>query len=226
MARGQLNLKTKRLESRPGIVAVISSPSGAGKTTICRQLVKKYSGYRYSISATARPPRKNEKNGVDYVFMSDAEFVKAARSKAFIESARYLNHWYGTPKRPLLEAIDRGDIMLLDIDVQGAAIIRRAMPHAVTIFVLPPSLRELKRRLLGRKTEDPIVARRRLAKALSEIKSWNSYDYVIINEKIGTAVKQIHNILTAESNKTVRLCDKKYWKKSLAKLLGLTGTRR
>ena len=158
--------------------------------------------------------------------MTEEQFVKANRAKMFIESARYLDHLYGTPKRPLLEAISRGEIMLLDIDVQGAAIIKKTMPDAVTLFVLPPSLPELKRRLLGRKTEDPIAAKNRLARAVSEIKCWTSYDYVVVNEKLPDVIGEIHDILTAERSKTRRLGDKKYWKNSLARLLGLIGTRR
>jgi len=211
---------------RPGLAVVISSPSGTGKTTICLNLIKKHQDFQYSISATTRPPRKNERNGIDYYFLTSSEFLKAKKAGKFIESARYLDNWYGTPLEPLHNNIARGKVTLLDIDIQGGKSIKKQLPEAVAIFLIPPSLTELKKRLKKRRTENLETRKKRFDIAMTELKSWSSYDYVVVNDNLDTAVNEISMIINAERYKTTRLTDKMYWNKSLVKLLGLSGTGR
>jgi guanylate kinase len=211
---------------KPGLTVVISSPSGTGKTTICHRLIKDYDDYQFSVSATTRMPRGREKNGVDYYFMAEDNFLKAKADGKFIETARYLDHWYGTPLEPLKRAMDKGKIILLDIDIQGGKSIKRAIPGAVTIFLVPPGLTVLKKRLKGRKTEDLLSIKKRLTMSIKEICVWPKYDYLVVNDNLEQAVTDVNRIVCAERLKTSRLADRKYWKKSLIKLLGLNGNRR
>ena len=207
---------------KPGLAVVISSPSGTGKTTICHQLIERFHNYQYSISATTRPPRGNEQNGVDYIFMPPAEFQKAKENKEFIETAEYVGHWYGTPKKPLVEAIENGKIILLDIDIQGGRSIKQTLPEAITIFLIPPDLHELEMRLRGRRTEDDTSIKKRLQRAAEELKVWNEYDFVVVNDELSRAVEAVANIVRVEQMKTMRLNNKKYWGKNLSDLLGLS----
>jgi guanylate kinase len=207
---------------KPGLAVVISSPSGTGKTTICHQLIEHYDDYQYSISATTRPPRNTEKNGRDYIFLSEKEFLEAKDHDDFIETAKYIDNWYGTPRKPLEQAIGAGRIVLLDIDVQGGESIRKALPDAVTIFLIPPSFTELERRLTNRKTENKEAITKRLIKAREELRAWNDYEYIVVNDELGRAVDEVNCIIRSEQKKTKRLRDKKYWQKTLGELLGLS----
>lgn len=200
---------------------VISSPSGTGKTTICHELIANCDDYVYSISATTRTPRGQEKNGVDYIFMTVDEFLKARQDDEFIETAQYLDNWYGTPKKPLMEAIDKGKIVLLDIDIQGGRSIIDALKEPVTIFLIPPDLKELERRLTDRKTDNPESIKKRLNKAIEELKAWNEYKYIVVNDDLGQAVEAVHNIINVERMKSKRLADGKFWNNSIKKFLGL-----
>ena len=212
--------------TKPGIILVISSPSGTGKTTICHKLIDEYENYQYSISATTRKPRGQEKHGVDYFFMTEEEFLKARQAGEFIETAQYLDQWYGTPLKPALEAVDQGKTILLDIDIQGGRAIKNQLPQAVTIFLLPPSLPELERRLTERRTEAPELIKKRLVKASEELRCWTEYDYAVVNDVLDDATREINNIVGAEKSRTSRLTNKRYWKKTLIELLGLDGNRR
>ncbi|MCP4581562.1 MAG: guanylate kinase [candidate division Zixibacteria bacterium] len=211
---------------KPGLAVVISSPSGTGKTTICHRLIGDYGDYQFSVSATTRQPRGEEKDGVDYYFMAEDEFLKSRTSGKFIETAQYLNCWYGTPLAPLEKAVDQGKIILLDIDVQGGKSIKDVLPQAVMIFLVPPGAAELEKRLSGRKTEDQSRIKKRLDMSIKELGVWIEYDYIIVNDDLDRAVSDVHEIIKAERHKTSRLADKKYWKKSLIELLGLNGNRR
>jgi len=211
---------------KPGLTVVLSSPSGTGKTTICHRLIKDYDDYQFSISATTRLPRGQEKDGVDYCFMTEAAFLKARADGKFIETAQYLDHWYGTPLDPLKRAMDKGKVILLDIDIQGGGSIKRALPDAVAIFLVPPSSAELGKRLKGRKTENLLSIKKRLSMAIEELRVWPEYDYLVVNDNLKQAVTDVHRIVCAERLKTGRLADRRYWKKSLIKLLGLNGNRR
>lgn len=196
---------------QPGLVVVISSPSGAGKTTVCRRLVHKFKDYQFSISATTRKPRREEKDGVDYIFVTEDKFLKLRRAGFFIETAKYLGSWYGTPRAPLEKAVQRGKVMLLAIDVRGGKSIKRALKDAVLIFLAPPNLSELKKRLRNRHTEAPLSQEKRLNVAVKELKSMRSYDYVVINDVLKSAVEKIHWIIEAERHKVERLTGKKIW---------------
>lgn len=206
---------------KPGLTVVISSPSGTGKTTICRKLLEKHDDFQFSISATTRPSRGTERNGIDYYFMTDKEFNKNKKARNFIETAKYLSHWYGTPIKQLQETIASGKVVLLDIDVQGGKSIKKRMPDAVTIFIVPPSLTELKQRLKNRLTETTEAQKKRIQTATKELKYWTGYDYIMVNDDLNSAVEQISMIINTERLKTGRLANKQYWKKSLIKLLGL-----
>lgn len=211
---------------KPGLVVVISSPSGTGKTTVCRRLIKKYRDYQFSISATTRSPRRTEKDSVDYFFMTTEEFLKSKKAGMFVETARYLKHWYGTPIAPLEKTVSQGKVVLLDIDIQGGKSIKKIMPNAVSIFLIPPSLTELKKRLKGRHTEKLSSLRMRLKIAVTELNSWSSYDYIVVNDDLKSAVKEVHLVIEAERHKAWRLADKKYWEKSMVRLLGLSQVHR
>jgi guanylate kinase len=211
---------------KPGMTVVVSSPSGTGKTTICHRLIADYDDYQYSISATSRQPRGDEKDGIDYYFMTEDDFLKSRADGNFIETAQYLDCWYGTPIKPLKEAVDQGKIILLDIDVQGGRSIKQALPQAVTIFLVPPSTAELEKRLAGRNTEDQTRIKKRLDMSIKELAVWNEYDYIVVNDDLDRAVDEVNQIVSAERRKTSRLGDKRYWKKTLIQLLGLNGNRR
>jgi len=206
---------------KPGLAVVISSPSGTGKTTICRKLLEKHDDFQFSVSATTRPARQNERDGIDYFFMTENDFSRNKKAGNFIETAKYLNHWYGTPIKQLKETIAYGKVVLLDIDIQGGKSIKKIMPDAVAVFLMPPSMTELKRRLKKRLTETTEAQKKRIETAAEELKSWTEYDYITVNNNLNAAVEQISMIIKTERLKTKRLNDKQYWKKSLIKLLGL-----
>lgn len=206
---------------KPGLAVVISSPSGTGKTTICHALIKKHPDYEFSVSATSRKRRGQETNGVDYWFLSRNKFVENKKRGQFIETTNYLGEFYGTPRKPLERAIDNGQVMLLDIDIRGGLSIKKAVPRGVTIFIVPPSYRELEKRLIGRKTDSPAAQKKRLQEAWNELAKWNKYDYVVINDNLKRAVLEVEMIIEAERKKTCRLGKKKFWPKSLIIPLGL-----
>ncbi len=206
---------------KPGLAIVISSPSGTGKTTICRRLVRIHRDYQFSISATTRPPRGKERHGHDYYFYSRDDFLRAKKAGLLFETTSYLGNYYGTPKEPLLKAISQGRVMLLDIDIPGGIAVKKQLPDAVTIFLVPPDMRELGRRLIKRRTETTAALNARLKMAVSELKRWNHYDYVVVNDDLKTAVRQVETIIEAERLKTKRKNDRRYWDRKLASMLGL-----
>ncbi len=178
-----------------GKIIIISSPSGGGKTTICRELRKRDRSWKFSISCTTRPMREGEVDGREYYFISQKEFLKRRRGGFFAESARVHLHYYGTPKKPLEKAIAEDDIILLDVDVKGAASIKKKYPQSLSIFILPPSEAELKRRLKRRGTETREQVRLRLQNAIAEMKKFNRFDYVIINKDINEAVSAADHMI-------------------------------
>ncbi len=206
---------------KPGLAIVISSPSGTGKTTICRRLVRKHRDYRFSISATTRSPRGKERHGYDYYFYSKKDFLKAKRTGRLFETTNYLGNLYGTPKKPLLKAISQGRVILLDIDIPGGLAVKKQLPEAVTIFLVPPNMKELRRRLTMRRTETAAALKARLKSAAGELKRWNRYDYVVVNDDLKTAVRQVEAIIEAERLKSKRKGDSRYWNRKLALMLGL-----
>ncbi len=194
-------------ESRgSGLLFVLSAPSGAGKTTICKAILDFFTDIRQSVSHTTRLPRRGEEDGVDYHFVSGAQFQEMIDAGAFVEWAEVYGNRYGTSWAGLEGLRAHGLDVILDIDTQGAANIRRRFPSAISIFVLPPSLEALAERLRGRGTERGSVLEQRLAKARSVIPEASSFDYVIVNDDVSRAVSELRAIIQAERARTrVRL---------------------
>ncbi|ACI21848.1 guanylate kinase [Thermodesulfovibrio yellowstonii] len=189
---------------KKGIIFVISAPSGTGKTTLCERLLKILPDLKMSISHTTRQPRPYEKNGVDYFFVDKKNFEKMIVNDEFIEWAEVYGNFYGTSKKVIFDLIKNGYDILLDIDTQGAKNIRKLYPDSVLIFILPPSLKELEKRLLLR-NEDKDIIDKRLSKASQEISQYKFYDYVVINDSIERALNDLLCIIYAERLKTKRI---------------------
>jgi guanylate kinase len=190
---------------RRGLMLVLSSPSGAGKTTLSRQLLENDSHIQLSVSCTTREKRPGEKDGVDYKFIDTATFRSMIDRGEFLEHARVFDHYYGTPQPPVEEALGGGRDMLFDIDWQGTQQLKeKGRTDLVTVFILPPSTRDLERRLISRAQDAPDVVARRMAKAADEMSHWAEYDYAIINRDIATSLIQLKSILTAERLKRDR----------------------
>jgi guanylate kinase len=191
---------------RRGLMLVLSSPSGAGKTTLSRALLEGDANITLSVSATTRPKRPNETDGRDYHFVSPEKFAQMIAKDEFFEHATVFNNSYGTPKQPVLSALGRGRDVLFDIDWQGTQQMKeRAREDLVSIFILPPSHDELERRLKTRAQDSDEVVAGRMAKAASEISHWPEYDYVIVNEDMSRALLQVKSILEAERARRTRL---------------------
>ncbi|MDB5489350.1 MAG: Guanylate kinase [Reyranella sp.] len=190
---------------RRGLMLVLSSPSGAGKTTLSRQLLENDSHIQLSVSCTTRGKRPGEKDGVDYRFIDTATFQGMIERGEFLEHARVFDHYYGTPSPPVEDALSDGRDMLFDIDWQGTQQLKeKGREDLVTVFILPPSTRDLERRLVTRAQDSPEVVQKRMAKAADEMSHWPEYDYVIINRDIATSLTQLKSILTAERLKRER----------------------
>jgi len=191
---------------RRGLMLVLSSPSGAGKTTLSRELLQSDNGIVISVSATTRARRPNEVDGRDYHFVSPEKFSAMVKSDEFFEHATVFEHRYGTPKQPVMAALAAGRDVLFDIDWQGTQQLKeRAREDLVSVFVLPPSHDELERRLKTRAQDSDDVVARRMAKAASEISHWPEYDYVVLNRDIARALAQVKAILEAERARRTRL---------------------
>jgi guanylate kinase len=190
---------------RRGLLIVLSSPSGAGKSTISRMLLDADGEVTMSVSATTRPKRPGERNGVDYHFVEDSEFDRMIDANEFVEWAHVFGYRYGTPKAPVKQALRRGQDILFDIDWQGA---RQLEPdfgeHLVTIFLLPPSMTELEHRLHARGTDSEAVIADRMRRAADEIDHWAEYEYVLVNRDMDDCVAQVRAIVSAERSKRVR----------------------
>lgn len=188
---------------RRGIVFVLSAPSGTGKTTLTHRLLRRVPGIRFSISCTTRAPRPGERNGVDYHFVSPGRFARLRKRGEFLEWAKVDGAAYGTSRRLLERHLERGEDVLLDIDTQGAAQVRRKIPGSVLIFVLPPGPMALRRRLRRRGT-DPVVVARRLGLARREITRCRKYDYLVLNDRLERAFRDLEAIIRAERSRTRR----------------------
>lgn len=183
------------MEGSPGYrPVVLSAPSGAGKTTIAKALVEGEEDFSFSVSATTRTPRSYEVHGEDYWFISREEFSRKVEAGEFAEWAEVHGDYYGTPKQSLLEAGRRGRHVVLDIDVQGARQIREAVPEALLLFILPPSVDVLFHRLTGRGTEEEETLRRRLNTALQELKAAEAFDFFVINEDLDAAIREVRDL--------------------------------
>jgi len=196
---------TDATRQRRGLLIVLSSPSGAGKTTISRMLLDADREIAMSVSATTRPKRPGEVEGRDYYFVDDAEFDRMVAASEFVEWANVFGYRYGTPKAPVKQALREGHDILFDIDWQGA---RQLEPdfgeHLVTIFLLPPSMAELEGRLRARGTDSDEVIADRMRRASDEISHWAEYEYVLVNEDMDDCLTQVRAVVTAERSKRIR----------------------
>jgi len=191
--------------TRRGVMLVLSSPSGAGKTTLSRLLLESDPGIVMSVSATTRGKRRNEIEGRDYFFVDDYAFDQLTKANDFLEHAQVFGHRYGTPKQPVMEALEAGKDVLFDIDWQGTQQLKQqARDDVVSIFVLPPARGELERRLRSRALDDEQVVANRMAKANDEISHWPEYDYVIVNDDVDRALARIKEIVGAERSRRTR----------------------
>ena len=181
-----------------GLLVIVSSPSGAGKTTLCNRLIRDFSELRFSVSYTTRAPRPGEKDGVDYHFVDAETFERMAAAGDFAEHAHVHGNRYGTPRSAVAEALEGGRDVLFDIDWQGGEQLRARFPDdAVMIWVLPPSLRVLEQRLRGRATDAPAVIDRRLETAKQELEHYGSYDYIVVNDDLERAYQSVRSIFVA-----------------------------
>lgn len=190
---------------RPGLLFVISAPSGAGKTSLCKEVIDNLGGLRHSVSYTTRAPRGGEIDGIDYHFVTPERFANMVATGAFAEWAEVHGNRYGTAIATLEGARQAGVDLLLDIDCQGAGQLKRNYQHGVFIFILPPSYQELQRRLEGRKTDAPEVIARRMANARGEIEAAHWYDYLVVNDDFAQAKTNLLSILLAERCRTERV---------------------
>ena len=189
---------------RKGLLLVVSGPSGAGKGTICKALLNKNDEIKLSVSATTRKPRNGEVHGVNYFFLEKEEFTTMIENGEFLEYAQIYDNFYGTPKSAIIECLEKGQDVILEIEMQGAKQIKEVYPEGVFIFVLPPSLEELKSRIVGRGTETQEEIEKRFSCAFEEINQIVNYDYFIVNEDIEKSVNDVEAIIASEKNKVIR----------------------
>lgn len=181
-----------------GTLVVVSGFSGAGKGTVMKSLISKYDSYALSVSATTRAPREGEENGREYFFKSREEFEEMIAADSLIEYAQYVNNYYGTPKEYVFSNIRAGKDVLLEIEIQGALKIKEKFPEAMLVFIMPPSAEELKRRLVGRGTEDMETVNARLKRAGEEAQDIERYDYVVVNDTVDRCVEELHALIKSQ----------------------------
>ena len=190
---------------KKGLLVIISGPAGSGKGTIVKR-VRELAPFDFSVSATTRSPRKGEEEGVHYYFVTKEDFEKKIAEGEMLEYAQYIGNYYGTPKKPVEEALAQGKNIILDIEVKGALQVKEKMPDAVMIYVLPPDYETLLARIRGRGTETEEIIQKRMLEARTEIKTFPKYDYVVINRENGIdeAANDVLSILRAENMRTSR----------------------
>lgn len=187
-----------------GILVVVSGFSGAGKGTVMKRLMEKYDDYALSVSATTRNPRPGEEDGREYFFRTRDEFEKLIEEDALLEYARYVENYYGTPRSYVEEQLRAGRNVILEIEIQGAMKIKEKIPEALLVFVTPPTVEELERRLTGRGTETAQVIADRLARAGEEAESMGQYDYILVNDTVEECVDHLHQIIVSEHSRVSR----------------------
>ena len=190
-----------------GLLIVVSGPSGAGKDTICHKLIKENSNIWMSVSMTTRKPRPLEKDGVDYFFVSSEEFENKINDNTFLEYASYNDNYYGTPKDKVEEKLNEGKDVILVIDINGAINIKKIIPSALFIFIMPPDMETLKNRLIGRKTESKDKVVQRFITAYNEVNNYKKYNYVVVNDKVEDAVNKVKSINQSEKCRVDRIED-------------------
>lgn len=190
-----------------GLLIVVSRPSGAGKDTICHKLIKENSNIWMSVSMTTRKPRPLEKDGVDYFFVSSEEFENKINDNTFLEYASYNDNYYGTPKDKVEEKLNEGKDVILVIDINGAINIKKIIPSALFIFIMPPDMETLKNRLIGRKTESKDKVVQRFITAYNEVNNYKKYNYVVVNDKVEDAVNKVKSIIQSEKCRVDRIED-------------------
>jgi guanylate kinase len=188
--------------NKRGVLLVVSGPSGSGKGTVLKELFKISENIFYSISATTRKPRSDEVDGVSYYFKTKDEFLSLIENNEMLEFAEYCNNYYGTPRKSVEQKLEEGYNVILEIEVQGAMQIRNCGFDATFIFLMPPTLAELERRLRKRRTENEQIIKERLVTAKNEIKQANKYDYIVLNDDYRKAAQDIKAIITAQKLKT------------------------
>ena len=184
-----------------GILVVVSGFSGAGKGTLMKALLEKYHNYALSSSATTRKPRVGELDGREYFFVTRERFEEMIAKEELIEYAQYVDNYYGTPRQYVFQQMADGKDVILEIEIQGALKIKEKFPEAVLLFVLPPSADVLKERLIGRGTESMEVIQARLHRASEEAAGMNSYDYILVNDKVDVCVEEMHQLIQAQHNR-------------------------
>lgn len=190
-----------------GLLIVVSGLSGAGKDTICQKLIKENSNIWMSVSMTTRKPRPLEKDGVDYFFVSSEEFENKINDNTFLEYASYNDNYYGTPKDKVEEKLNEGKDVILVIDINGAINIKKIIPSALFIFIMPPDMETLKNRLIGRKTESKDKVVQRFITAYNEVNNYKKYNYVVVNDKVEDAVNKVKSIIQSEKCRVDRIED-------------------
>lgn len=192
--------------NKKGLLFIISGPAGSGKGTIVSR-VRELAQFDFSVSATTRKPRPNEENGIHYYFIDKAEFEHKIENGEMLEYAQYVGNYYGTPKKPVEDALAAGRNIILDIEVKGALQVKEKMPDAVMIYILPPDYETLLARIRGRGTETEEVIQNRMNEAKTEIQTFPKYDYVVINDKVEDAAADVLSILHTENMRTFRNLD-------------------
>jgi guanylate kinase len=195
----------QHIAERRGILFIISAPSGTGKTTLCKQLTASMPGLWHSVSYTTRKPRPGEEHGREYFFVEEKTFQAMIERNEFMEYAHVYGNWYGTPRKALMDKMEAGTDVLLEIDVQGAMQIKKRFEDGVYIFILPPSMDTLRSRLQSRASDSPEEILRRLQKVKEEVWSFREYYYIVRNDELGQSLRELQSILMAERLKTKRL---------------------
>ena len=184
-----------------GILVVVSGFSGAGKGTIMKNLTQKYDNYALSISATTRAPRPGEEEGKSYFFVSKDRFEEMIDRDELVEYAKYVDNYYGSPRKFVEDCLNEGKDVILEIEIQGALKIKKKFPDSLLIFMAPPSAEELRARLIGRNTEDEATVNKRLSRAIVEAEGVEAYDYILVNADIDTCTEKLHNLIRASHDR-------------------------
>ena len=184
-----------------GILVVVSGFSGAGKGTIMKRIAEKYDNYALSVSATTREPREGEVEGKSYFFVRKERFEKMIDEDELLEYAKYVEHYYGTPRKFVEDCLNQGKDVILEIEIQGALKIKKRYPESLLVFLAPPSAEELRKRLMGRKTENEETIHKRLCRAIVEAEGVEAYDYILVNENVDTCTEKLHNLIRASHDR-------------------------